>query len=100
MEKSNAEELRDAALQDEQATATEIISYKKLNAELAKYGLLIEEDIPKFVQSLYGIKLHGYIVDNVLSKYSDLEHMEMKQDMLFSQIKKLEIEKMRIENNC
>lgn len=96
MEKSNAEELRDAALQDEQATATEIISYKNLKAELAKYGL-IEEDIPKFVQSLYGIKLRGY---SVLSKYNDLEYMEMKQDMLFSQIKKLEIEKMRIGNNC
>ena len=60
--------LRDADLAKEKTTVAELEEYSKFKRELKKYGLSIEEDIPKFVQAVYGIKQqHGYDIDKILS---------------------------------
>jgi hypothetical protein len=60
----------DAVLEVEKTTVAELKEYSKLKAELGKFGLSIENDFPKFVQVVHGIKQRGYDVDKVLSEYS------------------------------
>ena len=70
-EASYAKELRDAAIEDERITTAELREYSNLKAELRRCGLSIEEDIPKFVQVVHGIKRYENDVDKILSDYSD-----------------------------
>jgi hypothetical protein len=81
-EASYANELRDAALENEKVTVVELREYSKFKTELRKYGLSFIDDAQKLVRIIYGIKQRGYDVDKVLSEFSDIEFMQEKRDML------------------
>src|SRR5919107_5454389 len=87
METSLAEDLRDAALENERITSAEVREYSNLKAELRRYGLDIHKDIPKFVQVIHGIKRYEYDVDKVLSDYSDEQIKQIKLGRLSDQVK-------------
>src|SRR5215211_438114 len=91
-EASYANELRDAALEDEKTTVTELREYSNFKAELRTKGLSSStvDEPRKLVRVIYGIKQRGYDVDKVLSEYSDIEFMQVKRDMLSTQVRTLE----------
>jgi hypothetical protein len=92
-EASYANELRDAALENEKTTVTELREYSNFKAELRRCGLSsssIVDDPRKLVRVIYGIKQRGCDVDKVLSEYLDIEFMQVKRDMLSSQARILE----------
>jgi hypothetical protein len=99
-EASYANELCDAALENEKTTVAKLREYSNLKAGLEKHGLSIEEDISKFVRVVYGIKQYGYDVDKVLSDYSDQEFKQLKRDLLINQVKELEDKKTRLLSEC
>jgi hypothetical protein len=77
-----------------------LTEYLNLKAELKMYGLSIEEDIPKFVQVVRGIKRYEYDINKVLSDYSDQEFKQIKRDLLSDQVKRLEDTKIGLHNEC
>jgi hypothetical protein len=91
-ETSYANELRDAALEIEKTTVTELREYSNFKAELRGFGLSSStvDEPRKLVRVIYGIKQRGYDVDKVLSEYSDIEFMQVKRDMLSTQVRTLE----------
>ena len=91
-EASYANELRDAALEIEKTTVTELREYSNFKAELRGFGLSSStvDEPRKLVRVIYGIKQRGYDVDKVLSEYSDIEFMQVKRDMLSTQVRTLE----------
>jgi len=91
-EASYANELRDAALENEKTTVTELREYSNFKAELRGFGLSSStvDEPRKLVRVIYGIKQRGYDVDKVLSEYSDIEFMQVKRDMLSTQVRTLE----------
>jgi hypothetical protein len=92
-EASYANELRDAALENEKTTVTELREYSNFKAELRRCGLSsssIVDDPRKLVRVIYGIKQRGCDVDKVLSEYLDIEFMQVKRDMLSTQVRTLE----------
>jgi hypothetical protein len=91
-EASYANELRDAALENEKTTVTELREYSNFKAELRGFGLSssIVDELRKLVRVIYGIKQRAYDVDKVLSEYSDIEFMQVKRDMLSTQVRTLE----------
>ena len=97
-EASCAKELRDAAIEDERITVSELRKYSNLKEELGRYGLTIEEDIPKFVQVVRGIKRYEHDVNKVLSDYSDQEFKQIKRDLLSDQVKILKDTIVRLQS--
>jgi hypothetical protein len=91
-EASYANELRDAALENEKTTVTELREYSNFKAELIRCGLSssIVDDARKLVRVIYEIKQRGCDVDKVLSEYLDIEFMQVKRDMLSTQVRTLE----------
>ena len=90
-EASYANELRDAALENEKTTVTELREYSNFKAELGKYGLSVDVDTRKLVRAIYGIKQRNeYDVGKILSEYSDIKFMQDKRDMLSTQVRALE----------
>ena len=91
-EASYANELRDAALENEKTTVTELRESSNFKAELRGFGLSssIVDDPRKLVRVIYGIKQREYDVDKVLSEYSDIEFMQVKRDILSTQVRTLE----------
>ena len=90
-EASYANELRDAALENEKVTVAELREYSNFKAELGKYGLSVDVDTRKLVRAIYGIKQRNeYDVGKILSEYSDLKFMQDKRDMLSTQVRALE----------
>ena len=91
-EASYANELRDAALEIEKTTVTELREYSNFKAELRGFGLSSStvDEPRKLVRVIYGIKQRAYDVDKVLSEYSDIEFMQVKRDMLSTQVRTLE----------
>jgi hypothetical protein len=92
-EASYANELRDAALENEKTTVTELREHSNFKSELRRCGLSsssIVDDPQKLVRVIYGIKQRGYDVDKVLSEYSDIEFMQEKRDMLSTRVRTLE----------
>jgi uncharacterized protein (DUF433 family) len=100
IETSLAEELRDAALENEKTTVAELREFTKFKTELGKYGLSVVDDTRKIVQVIYGIKQRGYDVDKVLSEYRDLQIKQMKHDTLSNQNRELEDRKMNLQSDC
>jgi hypothetical protein len=100
VETSVANDLRDAALENEKTTVAELGEYSNFKTELRKCGLSIEEDIPKFVQVVYGIKQYEYDVNKVLSDYSDEQIKQIKRDLLINQVKRLEDTKLGLLSEC
>jgi hypothetical protein len=100
-EASLAHELRDAALENEKTTVTELREYSNFKAELKKYGLSFVDDTPKFVRVMYGIKQQNeYDVGKILSEYSDLKFKQVNRDMLSRRVRELEVKKMTLEGEC
>jgi hypothetical protein len=98
-EASYANDLRDAALENEKTTVTELREYSKFKTELGKYGLSVDVDTRKLVRVIYGIKQRNeYDVDKVLSEYSDIEFMQEKRDMLSTQVRALEDKIVNLRN--
>jgi len=101
-EASYANELRDAALENEKTTVTELREYSNFKAELRRCGISssIADDARKLVQVIYGIKQRGYDVKKILSEYSDIEFMQIKHDILSNQNRELEHRKMDLQSQC
>ena len=99
-EASYAKELRDAAIEDEKITTAELREYSNLKAELRRHGLTIEEDIPKFVQVVHGIRRYENDVDEILSDYSDEQIKQIKRGRLIDELKILEDTKMGLQSGC
>jgi hypothetical protein len=95
---SYAKELCDAALENEKTTDAELKEYSKLKAELGKFGLSVENDLPKFVQVVHGIKKYEWDVNKVLSDYSDEQIKQIKGDLLTDKVKRLEDINPRLES--
>jgi hypothetical protein len=96
-EASLAHELRDAALENEKTTVTELREYSNFKAELKKYGLSFVDDTPKFVRVMYGIKQQNeYDVGKILSEYSDLKFKQLNRDMLSRRVRELEDKKLHL----
>lgn len=85
-------ELRDAALENEKTTVTELREHSNFKAELRTKGLSssIVDDPRKLVRVIYEIKQRGDDANKVLSEYSDIEFMQVKRDMLSTQVRILE----------
>jgi hypothetical protein len=90
-EASAANDLRDAALENEKTTVAELREFSKFKTELGKYGLSVDVDTRKLVRTIYGIKQRNeYDVGKILSEYSDIKFMQDKRDMLSTQVRALE----------
>ena len=100
IETSAVRGLHNAATEDEKITVIMLTEYLNLKAELKMYGLSIEEDIPKLVQIVHGIKRYEYDINKVLSDYSDQEFKQIKSDLLGDQVKRLEDTKIGLHNEC
>jgi ASC-1-like (ASCH) protein len=99
-EASLANELRDAALENEKVTVVELREYSKFKTELRKYGLSFIDDAQKLVRIIYGIKQRGYDVGKILSEYSDIEFMQDKRDMLSKLVRTLEDKIVYLQGQC
>jgi hypothetical protein len=101
-EASAANDLRDAALENEKVTVAELREFTKFKTELRRCGLSssIVDDARKLVQVIYGIKQHGYDVGKVLSEHSDLQIKQIKYDILSNQNRELEHRKMDLQSQC
>ena len=77
-----------------------LTEYSNLKVELKMYGLSIEEDIPKFVQVVRGLKRYEYDINKLLSDYSDQEFKQIKCDLLSDQVKRLEDTKIGLHSEC
>ena len=100
-EASLAHDLRDAALEDQKTTYTELGEYSNFKTELGKYGLSVDDDTRKLVRVIYGIKQRNeYDVKKVLSEYSDIEFMQDKRDMLSNQVRTLEDKIVYLQGQC
>jgi hypothetical protein len=100
METSTAKDLRDLALQEEKTTTAELKEYSNLKTELRKYGILIEDDLPKLIQLLCGIRQHGYDAEKVLSEYLDLLFIKENRDIFLRQTSELKDEKTKLQDVC
>jgi hypothetical protein len=100
-EASYANELRDAAFEDQKTTYTELREYSNFKTELGKYGLSVDDDTRKLVRVIYGIKQRNeYDVKKVLSEYSDIEFMQDKRDMLSNLVRTLEDKIVYLQGQC
>jgi len=100
-EASLAHELRDAALENEKTTVTELREYSNFKTELIKYGLSAVDDTRKFARVMYGIKQQNeYDVGKILSEHSDLEFKQVNRDMLSRRVRELEVKKITLEGEC
>jgi hypothetical protein len=98
-EASAANDLRDAALENEKVTVAELREFTKFKTELGKYGLSVVDDTPKLVRVIYGVKQRNeYDVGKILSEYSDIEFMQDKRDMLSKLVRALEDKIVDIRN--
>ena len=97
---SYAKELCEAALENEKTTVAELKEYSKLKAELEKHGLSIENDFPKFVQVVHGIKQYEWDDNKILSDYSDEQIKQIKCDLRSTQIKESEDKITRLQSEC
>jgi FtsZ-binding cell division protein ZapB len=88
-EKSDAESLRDMALQEERLTSSGLKWYSDLSAELRKYSIPVD-DISKFGKIVDNIAEYGYDVDKVIKEFSDLEILRSIRDTLQQIVQTLE----------
>jgi hypothetical protein len=100
-EASYANELRDAAFEDQKTTDAELREYSNFKIELEKYGLTVDDDTRKLVRVIYGIKQRTeYDVGKILSEYSDIEFMQDKRDMLSKLVRTLEDKIVYLQGQC
>lgn len=88
-EKSDAESIRDMALQEEKMTSSGLKWYSDLRTELRKYSIPID-DISKFGKIVDNIREYGYDVDKVIKEFSDLEVLRSSRDTIQQIVQTLE----------
>ena len=99
-EASYANELRDAALENEKTTVAKLREYSNLKAGLKKYDLDIHTDIPKFVKLVNSIKHYSYNVHQVLSEFEDLQSLKFQCEYLGKRVNQLVNQKKSLEQSC
>jgi hypothetical protein len=100
-EASYANELRDAAFEDQKTTYAELREYSNFKTELGKYGLSVDDDTRKLVRVIYGIKQRSeYDVGKILSEYSDIIFMQDKRDMFSNIVRTLEDKIVYLQGQC
>ena len=100
-EASYANELRDAAFEDQKTTDAELREYSNFKIELEKYGLTVDDDTRKLVRVIYGIKQRTeYDVGKILSEYSDIKFIQDKRDMLSNLVRTLEDKIVYLQGQC
>ena len=100
-EASYANELRDAAFEDQKTTYAKLREYSNFKTELGKYGLSVDDDPRKLVRVIYGIKQRNeYDVGKILLEYSDIKFMQDKRDMLSSRVRELEDKIVNLQGQC
>ena len=88
-QKSDAESLRDMALQEERITSSELKWYSDLRAELRKYEIPVD-DISKFAKLVDNIREYGYDAGKVIKEFSDLESLRSTRDTIKQIVQSLE----------
>jgi cell division protein FtsB len=78
MEKRDFQALRDAALEDMKLTKDELQAYSSHKAELAKYGIPVN-DFSKLAKIVDGVKHHGYNVEHLVEVFSDLQLLKIQR---------------------
>ncbi len=88
-QKSDAESLRNMALQEQRITGSELKWYSDLRAELRKYVIPVD-DISKFAKLVDNIREYGYDAGKVINEFSDLESQRSIRDTLKQFVPSLE----------
>jgi len=96
---SEAKKRLDTALQEESASKNEMNQFFIFNREIRKNRIPME-DLPKFVEMIKGIKLLGYDPKVILSKFSDLEKLQIVEKELMERVKEFTDKKTKLENEC
>jgi predicted nucleic acid-binding Zn-ribbon protein len=88
-EKSNSEQRRNSALNQEHTSDAELKSFSDLKQELGHYGLPIY-DIPKFAKAVKGLSHKHYDVGKIIIEYSDYE--DLKHDYFYYKAQILDLD--------
>ena len=78
MEKGDFQALRDAALEDMKLTKDELQAYSSHKAELAKYGIPVN-DFSKLAKIVDGVKQYGYNVKQLVEVFSDWQLLKIRR---------------------
>jgi hypothetical protein len=98
-EKSDAEELRNAALENESMTTSELKWNSHLKIELKKYGIPIE-DVRLFAKAIHGLRQYGYDVAKITSEFSDLENLKNQIQLARNSIPAIENKFANLNGQC
>jgi predicted nucleic acid-binding Zn-ribbon protein len=98
-EKSDAEELLTAALENEKMTTSELKWNSHLKIELKKYGIPIE-DVRSFAKAIHGLRQYGYDVDKIIAEFSDLENLKNQFQLARDSIPALEKKFENLNGEC
>ena len=98
-ERSASKKLRDDALQQQKTTASDIQWYSDLKAHLSKHMIPVH-DVAKFAKTVEGIRKYGYDVNSVVSEFSNLEILKLKQNTLQENVQSLEIKLANLRREC
>ena len=98
-EKSYSEELRNASLENERMTASELKWYSDIKTELQKYGIPIQ-NVSLFAKAVNGLGKYGYDVDKIISEFSDLEFLKSQIQLYRDSIQALENKHARLTKYC
>jgi cell division protein FtsB len=78
MEKRDCQALRDAALEDMKLTKDELQAYSSHKAELAKYGIPVN-DFSKLAKIVDGVKHYEYNVKQLVEVFSDWQLLKIQR---------------------
>ncbi len=98
-EKSDAEELRNAALENESMTTSELKWNSHLKIEFKKYGIPIE-DVRLFAKAIHGLRQYGYDVAKITSEFSDLENLKNQIQLARNSIPAIENKFANLNGQC
>ena len=87
-QKSAAEDLRDAALQNEKATTAKLKWYTDLKEELRKSGIPVD-DISQLAKVVNEIRQYEYDTEKVLKEFSNLESLKFQCQAYQDRIERL-----------
>ncbi|MGB7636429.1 MAG: hypothetical protein WBL88_02520 [Nitrososphaeraceae archaeon] len=96
---SASKKLRDDALQQQKMTAFDLQWYSDLKAHLSKHMIPVH-DVAKFAKTVEGIRKYGYDVNSVVSEFSNLEILKLKQNTLQENVQSLEIKLANLRREC
>lgn len=94
------EELRNASLENERMTASELRSYSDLKSELRnKYGIPIE-NVSLFAKAINGVGEYDYDVDKIIAEFSDFEFLKSQTQLYRRAIQALENKHASLTKDC